>query len=143
MKRIVFVLMAVAAIVLTGCEKNHTNDVDSNPPANGGYLVSCSCDLKMLYNFNVVAADIPFIGTPSDYKVYASGSSNDVVLTLYYGGENYPFVAHKETMIDEAYCFWRCKCGRYHKMKTYYNIHTEIPSGQQPEEWNRFNYLWE
>ncbi len=146
MKKVFLALMAVAAIALTGCEKNRLDD-DLIPPENAhkqlemSVEIECSCGSK--YKFEVWGFDIIYFGAPSDYKVYASGSSVDNV--LYYGQENYPFVAYHETELYEVYYFWRCRCGRYHKVKLvdYFHYPEEIPSGQQPSDWNLFNYLWE
>ena len=141
MKRIVFVLMAVAAIVLTGCEKNHINDVDSNPPENGNRDRYYTCTCGNRYNFRLTNLIQRPNASLSNYKVYASGEGEGS--QLYLAQDGYPFVAYKEGVNDEAYFFWRCECGRYHKVKLSYLTHTEIPAGQQPDEWNKFNYLWE
>ena len=138
MKKLFLALIAVATIALTGCE-NPKNE--PNPPENGDNTIICSCTCRNRYEFTQSSArQIALIGQ-SDYKVYASGFSS--AFTLILGRVGHPFVTYKETLRGEGYYFWRCACGRYHQISLYNLTHTEIPDGQQPEEWNQFNYLWE
>ena len=169
-KSLIFALLTLftLSMVMVSCDNNNN---DPNPPENGVNYIICSClNRYIITSHSKPKQDKDLLSLKKkqpEYKVYASGGSLDVgfLLTLMNQGDstvtdrpsahdvdvltleeqlgNYPFVTYKESWKYESYYFWRCECGRYHQINLYNGTHTEIPSGQQPDEWNQFNYLWE
>ena len=138
MKKLAIALVALftLSMVMVSCDNNNN---DPNPPENGGNTIVCTCG--NVYDFTLTGPTQTPCKSLSGYKVYASGEGGGG--KLYLAQDEYPFVAYKEGVKNKAYFFWRCECGRYHKLMKYDLTHTEIPAGEQPEEWNEFNDLWE
>ena len=141
-KSLIFALLTLLTLsmVMVSCDNNN----NPNPPENRGrnivydIQITCTCgnEFRLYTGVDVQLQEAEVV----DYKVYALGYSPcDGSLTLKNQGK-YPFVIYQGY---ESYYFWRCKCGRYHKVMMDNLTHTEIPSGQQPDKWNEFNYLWE
>ena len=138
MKKLAIALVALftLSMVMVSCDNNN----DPNPPENGVNQIVCTCTCGNVYDFRLTNL-LGYASGQSDYHVYASGKEGEG--KLYLAQDEYPFVAYKENVKNQAYFFWRCECGRYHKVMKNNGTHTEIPAGQQPEEWNVFNNFWE
>ena len=142
MRKLAIALVALftLSMVMVSCDNNN----DPNPPENGRneIQITCTCGNKFRLFPGATENEAAYtVGDQHDYKVYASGEGGGG--RLYLAQDKYPFVTYKESVKNKAYFFWRCECGRYHKVIVYNLTHTEIPSGQQPDKWNQFNYLWE
>ena len=140
-KSLIFALFTLftLSMVMVSCDNNN----DPNPPENGRNDIQITCTCGNWYEFVLNERDMQIANkSQPDYKVYASGKGGGARLYLL-AQDKYPFVTYKETLRGEGYYFWRCACGRYHQISLYDGTHIEIPDGEQPDEWNEFNYLWE
>lgn len=141
--------MAVAAIALTGCNNPKNNpknepEIDPEAPENGlldrhplvnpTTTVECTCSCGTEYTVTYQEPVGTFVITPGYLDHTSPHNGWNVLLD----GKTYPYVT-----FNDHICYWRCKCGKYHKVAADKLVHIEIPDGEQPEELVYFNKLWE